>query len=76
MLSMFSGYKTYICGAVIICAGVLHVFGIIDSMVFESVLSLCGGAGLLSLRSGLKTDVKDTFEKVKDAIGNLKESNK
>ena len=45
-----TGYKTYICAAILVIAAGLHSFQIIDDAAYQTILGVFGGAGLAALR--------------------------
>ena len=53
---MSTGYNTYIIAAVVIVLGVMKSQGWIDNETLATVLTILGGAGLITLRAGVKKD--------------------
>ena len=53
-MGKIDGYKTYICAALIVGAGVLKYFGYIDEGTMQAMLTVLGGATVASMRSGIK----------------------
>ena len=50
---MLSGYKTYICSALIVVFAILYVTNVIDMEVFLKLLGIFGGLGLISMRQAI-----------------------
>lgn len=53
-MSFLKGKKTYICFAIVFLAGGLHAIGIIDAKTLETVVTVFGSLGGISLRSSMK----------------------
>lgn len=62
------GYKTYIVAGLLILAGVLFSFGLLTSEVFQAILGLLLGTGMITLRSGVKSDTAKAVEEVKEEV--------
>lgn len=54
IIAMLEGYKTYICAALIIVAGVLYMLKLLDDSTLLVVVTLLTGGGLASARSATK----------------------
>jgi len=54
IIAMLEGYKTYICAALIIIAGVLYMLKLLDESTLLIVVTLLTGGGLASARSATK----------------------
>lgn len=50
---MLSGYKTYICAALLVVIAGLHAMGYINQTVFETLIGLVSGGGLAALRAAV-----------------------
>ena len=53
-ISFFRGKKTYICGFAIIIVAGLQQLDVIQPEIAQTFIELLGGAGLVSLRLGMK----------------------
>lgn len=68
-MDKLSGYRTYILALLVIIAGVLKQFGILDSEAFQTLLVILAGGTAISLRSG----VKKLEKKIEKSNGKKKE---
>ncbi len=50
---VLDGLKTYILGASIVGLSALYAFNLIDLLMFEKVLGILVGLGLITLRAGV-----------------------
>ena len=46
-----TGYRTYICAAIIVVAAGLNQFQVIDDATYKTIIGIFGGAGLAFLRA-------------------------
>lgn len=51
---VLEGYKTYIIGALVVALSGFYAFGLIELAMFEKVLGILAGLGLITLRMGVK----------------------
>lgn len=53
-MSWFQGKKTYIVGAITVIVVGLHAIGVIDDVVYNSLVGILTALGLWALRAGVQ----------------------
>ncbi len=66
-MAALEGWKTYIAAGLLFAAAILKYAGVVDADFMNMLITILVGGGLMTLRSGVKSDVAKAVERREDA---------